>query len=291
MRKVLIITAIAIFFLVGLGVLFYPMIADYVNSRNQSRAVYSYYDEVAHISDEDVSGIIDAANAYNRTLLTKQNRFMPFTDEERAEYNALLSHNGKQIMGILDIDAIGVHLPIYHGTSEGVLQVGIGHMEGSSLPIGGLGTHSALSGHRGLPSSTLLTHLDKIIVGDTFTLHILKEVLTYQVDQILVTEPEDMSAMAIEEGKDYCTLVTCTPYGINSHRMLVRGHRVETVAVGEKPVISRVIESDAQQFGLGWIVLAVTGFALVISIIIGTISFIIFIKKHKRMKEGGKKRG
>lgn len=288
MRKVIVIVAIALFFLAGVGVLCYPMIADYFNSRNQSRAVSGYYNEVAQINEVDYSDIVNAANEYNLSLLTNGSRFLP-TETDIAAYNKLLSYRGSQIMGILEIGSINVKLAIYHGTSEGVLQVGIGHIEGSSLPIGGPGTHSALSGHRGLPSSTLLTHLDKVVVGDTFTLHILKETLTYQVDQILVADPDDMSAMAIEDGQDYCTLVTCTPYGINSHRMLVRGHRVENAVVDTTAPKPIVVEADATQYGIVWIVLTVTGFALLISAIIGTISFLIFIKSHK-LKEGGKNR-
>lgn len=283
MRKIIVISLIGLFFLVGLGILFYPMIADYVNARNQSRVIASYYDDIAQISEEDYTQLIEEATEYNMSLLTNKSRFK-FTDEDREKYNKLLTPKGKQVMGILEIEAIGVKLPIYHGTSEGVLQVGIGHIEGSSLPIGGLGTHSALSGHRGLPSATLLTHLDKLIVGDTFTLHILNEVLTYQVDQIVVTEPDDMSEMAIDEDKDYCTLVTCTPYGINSHRMLVRGVRIETIeATDVKPTVNRILESDAYQYNTFAIVGTVTAIALIPSVIVGIISYVRYSMKIKKL--------
>lgn len=283
MRKIIVISLIGLFFLVGLGILFYPMIADYVNARNQSRVIASYYDDIAQISEEDYTQLIEEATEYNMSLLTNENRFK-FTDEDREKYNKLLTPKGKQIMGILEIEAIGVKLPIYHGTSEGVLQVGIGHIEGSSLPIGGLGTHSALSGHRGLPSATLLTHLDKLVVGDTFTLHILNEILTYQVDQIVVAEPDDMSEMAIDKDKDYCTLVTCTPYGINSHRMLVRGVRIETIqATDAKPTVNRILESDAHQYNTFSIVGTVTAIALIPSVIVGIISYIRYSMKIKKL--------
>lgn len=283
MRRIIVISLIGLFFLVGLGILFYPMIADYVNARNQSRVITSYYDDIAQISEEDYTQLIEEATEYNMSLLTNKSRFK-FTDEDREKYNKLLTPKGKQVMGILEIEAIGVKLPIYHGTSEGVLQVGIGHIEGSSLPIGGLGTHSALSGHRGLPSATLLTHLDKLIVGDTFTLHILNEVLTYQVDQIVVTEPDDMSEMAIDEDKDYCTLVTCTPYGINSHRMLVRGVRIETIeATDVKPTVNRILESDAYQYNTFAIVGTVTAIALIPSVTVGIISYVRYSMKIKKL--------
>lgn len=157
--------------------------------------------------------------------------FFP-NDEEKQYYEQLLNVSGNGIMGYIEIPSIDVMLPIYHGTSEEVLQVAIGHIEGSSLPIGGESTHSVISGHRGLPSSRLFTDIDQLSEGDTFTLMVLDEVLTYEVDQIRIVEPEDISLLAIEEGQDLCTLVTCTPYGVNSHRLLVRGHRVENQGTG-----------------------------------------------------------
>ena len=166
------------------------------------------------------------AQAYNQTLLEKPDRYL-ITEEEQAEYEALLNVSGNGIIGYIEIPSIGCSLPIYHGTDEAVLQIAIGHIEGSSLPVGGESTHSVLSGHRGLPSDRLFTDLDQLREGDTFLLRVLDETLSYEVDQILIVEPYEMGALSIETGKDYCTLVTCTPYGINTHRLLVRGHRVE----------------------------------------------------------------
>ena len=167
----------------------------------------------------------DAAS-YNQSLLTRSNTYL-LSDEQKAEYDRLLDVSGLGVMGYIEIPEIDVSLPIYHGTGESVLQIAVGHLEWSSLPVGGESTHCVLSGHRGLPSAKLFTNLDKLQEGDTFLLRILNEVLTYEVDQILIVEPQETSALQIEEGKDYCTLVTCTPYGINTHRILVRGHRIE----------------------------------------------------------------
>ena len=226
MRKNFVTIAIILIFLVGLSVLLYPYVADFINSRNQSKAVASYREAVSNMSEQDLSGLREAALEYNMSLSKKPDRFSP-SEDEHMEYNSLLNVTTSGIMGTLEIEAIDVSLPIYHGTSEGVLQVGIGHFEGSSLPIGGIGTHAVITGHRGLPSSTLLTNLDRMEIGDSFVLRVLNETLWYQVDQILVVEPHDLSALGMAPDKDYCTLITCTPYGINSHRMLVRGFRVD----------------------------------------------------------------
>ncbi|MBQ1188425.1 MAG: class C sortase [Peptococcaceae bacterium] len=149
------------------------------------------------------------------------------TEEEKEIYEKTLDVSGTGIMGYIEIDSIDVSLPIYHGTEDSVLQIAVGHLDWSSLPVGGAGTHCVMSGHRGLPSAKLFTHLDELVEGDTFVVRVLDEVFTYEVDQILIVEPEDVSALTIEPGNDLCTLVTCTPYGINSHRLLVRGHRIE----------------------------------------------------------------
>ena len=215
--------------MIGLSAFLYPFVADYVNSFRQSRVVAQYYTDLATLNKEDFTELFTVAKVYNEELINKSERFS-FSGKDAGEYEELLNPFGNGIMGTLNIKRIGVRLPIYHGTSESVLQTGVGHFEGSSLPVGGPGTHSVITGHRGLPSSTLLTKLDKMHVGDTFVLHILNETLTYQIDQILVVVPEDMRALAIEPGKDYCTLVTCTPYGINSHRMMLRGSRIPNVA-------------------------------------------------------------
>ena len=213
-------------FLVGLSLLLYPTVSDYWNSLHQSRAIAEYAEQVAELDNDRYAELWADACSYNEALLQKTNRY-EMTDQEREEYEALLNVSGNGIIGYIEIPIIGCSLPIYHGTDESVLQIAVGHIEGSSLPVGGAGTHSILSGHRGLPSAKLFTDLDRLTVGDTFMLRILDETLTYEVDQILIVEPHELNALDIDPEKDYCTLVTCTPYGINTHRLLVRGHRVE----------------------------------------------------------------
>ncbi len=213
-------------FLVGLSLLLYPTVADYWNSLHQSRAVVEYAEQVANLDTELYDALIEDARQHNASLLTKENRYR-ITEEDRAEYEALLNLTGNGIMGYIEIPALDCALPIYHGVEDSVLQIAIGHVEWSSLPIGGKGTHCVVSGHRGLPSARLFTDLDKLEVGDTFVIRVLDEVLTYAVDQILIVLPEEIDALQIDPEQDLCTLVTCTPYGVNTHRMLVRGHRIE----------------------------------------------------------------
>ena len=213
-------------FLIGLSLLLYPTVSDYWNSLHQSRAIAEYAEQVANLDDDLYEGLWAAAQRYNETLLDKADRY-DMTEEERAEYESLLNVSGNGIIGYIEIPMIQCSLPIYHGTEESVLQIAVGHIEGSSLPTGGAGTHCVLSGHRGLPSAKLFTDLDQLAEGDTFILRILDETLTYEVDQIRTVEPYELDDLGIEEGKDYCTLVTCTPYGINTHRLLVRGRRVD----------------------------------------------------------------
>ena len=215
-----------IVFLVGLSLLLYPSLSDYWNSFRQSRAIASYVESVSHLDNQEYQALLEEARAYNASLVGDKTRFSP-TEEETAEYLTLLGSTGGAV-GYIEVPVISLSLPIYLGTSETVLQVGVGTMEGSSLPIGGESTHAVLTGHRGLPSATLFTDLDRLVQGDMFHIHILNETCTYEVDQILIVEPAEMDALEIAEGEDYCTLVTCTPYGVNSHRMLVRGHRIET---------------------------------------------------------------
>lgn len=240
MKKHLSNLLLVLVFVAGLSLLLYPTVSDYWNSFHQSYAVASYSDTVAQLDTASYQAAWDAANAYNQTLLTKRNRFY-MKDSEREAYEQLLDVSGNGIMGTVEIPKIKVSLPIYHGTDETVLQVAIGHLEGSSLPVGGVGTHCVISGHRGLPSAKLFSNLDQMELGDTFLLHVLDETLTYEVDQILVVEPDELDALDINPEYDLCTLITCTPYGINTHRLLVRGHRIETEEV--KPVVR--ITSDA----------------------------------------------
>lgn len=215
--------------LAGLSLLLYPLVSNYWNSIHQSQAIAAYMDDVSELDDSTYDALWEEAQGYNASLLENENRFFP-DEEEQQQYEQLLriSDDGiNGIIGYIEIPNIDVTLPIYHGTSEEILQVAIGHIEGSSLPVGGLSTHCVISGHRGLPSSRLFTDIDRLSEGDIFTLLVLDEALTYEVDQIRIVEPDDISLLEIKEGEDLCTLVTCTPYGVNSHRLLVRGHRVE----------------------------------------------------------------
>lgn len=214
-------------FVVGLAIFSYPTISDRWNSFHSSRAIMSYTETVSGLSEEEYERLFAAAEDYNRNILSRDNPFV-LSEEEETEYNELLNLGGNGIMGYVEIPFINVSLPLYHGTSESVLQTAVGHLDWTSLPVGGESTHAVISGHRGLPSAELFTKLDRLVEGDRFMLYILNEILTYEVDQIHIVLPEEVSDLQIELDKDYCTLVTCTPYGINTHRMLVRGHRVET---------------------------------------------------------------
>ena len=225
MRKHLSTIVLLLVLLTGLSLLLYPTFSDYWNSFHQSRAIAGYVEDVAGLDKARYDALWQAAQAYNEKLPgTVVNHAL--TEAQREEYDSLLNVSGTGIMGYVEIPSIQCVLPVYHGTNEAVLQIAVGHLEWSSLPVGGEGTHCVISGHRGLPSAKLFTNLDKLVVGDVFMLRVLDEVLTYEVDQILIVEPQETAALEIEEGKDYCTLVTCTPYGVNTHRLLVRGHRV-----------------------------------------------------------------
>ena len=226
MRKNLSTIILILIFLVGLSVMLYPSVSDAVNRKHQSRAVAGYAEEVEQLSDADYQTYFDAADAYNRQLNTTPNAF--YKPELVSGYAQTLDISGTGIMGYITIPKISVELPIYHGTDEGVLQVAAGHLEGSSLPVGGAGTHAVISAHRGLPSAKLFTNLDELEVGDRFTITVLNRVLTYEVDQISIVLPTEIDQLLPTEGMDYVTLMTCTPYGINTHRLLVRGNRVET---------------------------------------------------------------
>ena len=230
MKKHLSTILLFLVFFIGLSLLLYPTFADWWNSMHQSRAISTYSEVVANMNNEDYDKIWSAAWDYNRSLVDRPNDYL-LSDEQRETYNALLDIGQNGIMGYIEIPKIDVILPLYHGTSEAVLQVAIGHLEWTSLPVGGEGSHCVVSGHRGLPSARLFTDLDKMEEGDTFLLRVLDEVLTYEVDQIKIVEPHVTEDLLIVEGEDLVTLVTCTPYGINTHRMLVRGHRIETQEV------------------------------------------------------------
>lgn len=230
-------------FIGGLGVFLYPSVSDYINSKNQSRAISNYDETLANLSEADYSALWDAAYDYNQKLVANGTRFQ-MTEEELEEYRKVLNPAGTGIMGSIEIDKIDVSLPIYHETTEEVLAVGVGHLEGSSLPTGTKNTHCVLSGHRGLPSAKLFSDLDRIEVGDTFLLHILDQTFAYQVDQINIVLPADTGHLGIEPGEEFVTLVTCTPYGINTHRMMVRGRRVDY-----SEEIRLVVPADAMKYG------------------------------------------
>lgn len=232
MKKHLSTIALILALLAGVSLLLYPTVSNYWNTRHASRAVADYAQNVQALDRDTYDELLTAAEAYNRSLLTRENAFF-LSEAQQTQYDSLLDISGTGIMGYIEIPSINVSLPIYHGTSDSVLQIAVGHLDWTSLPVGGESTHCVLSGHRGLPSAKLFTNLDQIVEGDTFIIRVLDEVLTYEVDRILIVEPEDVTALQIESGKDLCTLVTCTPYGVNSHRLLVRGHRVETTQAEE----------------------------------------------------------
>ena len=219
---------IVVVFVAGLSFLLYPTVSNLWNQAHQSRAIATYTEQVEKLDDSSNKEMLKAARKYNKELLKKADHWK-LSKKDKKKYESLLDVSGTGIMGYIEIPKIDCSLPVYHGTDEGALQISIGHLEGSSLPVGGKSSHCVLSGHRGLPSARLFTDLDQMEEGDTFILNILGHKLAYEVDQIKVVLPEEMSDLEIQEGKDLCTLVTCTPYGINTHRLLVRGHRVKYV--------------------------------------------------------------
>lgn len=220
-------------FLVGLCVLLYPTISDFWNEKRQSQAIMNYDDLLVDLTPEDFSEYFRKAEDYNDKLRRISFPFLGYSELDD-EYYSTLDVNGNGMMGYITIEKIKIQLPIYHGTSDKVLNSAVGHMEGSSLPIGGESTHSVLSAHRGLPSAKLFTNLDKLVVGDIFTITILDRTFTYQVDQVRIVLPDKIEELYVKDGEDYCTLVTCTPYGINTHRMLVRGTRIENIEAPKK---------------------------------------------------------
>lgn len=229
MKKNLSTIILILVFLTGLSLLLYPSVSDYWNSFHQSRAIATYATDVAALDDQTYEKLWEDAQAYNKRLLQREEPLRQ-TEKRMEEYERLLNVDATGVMGYIEIPELKVSLPVYHGVDEGVLQIAVGHIPGSSLPVGGKGTHCVLSGHRGLPSAKLFTNLDELREGDRFMLRVLDETLTYEVDQILIVEPQEVDDIAIDPEQDYCTLVTCTPYGINTHRLLVRGHRVENQA-------------------------------------------------------------
>lgn len=245
MKKVLPVLAVVLIFVLGLGIMLYPTIANYVNARSQTVAI-DHYEEAARANAAYYEGLLEQAQAFNREIF-ENGGLVNLTDEQKAAYETLLNLNGDGVMGYIEIPRLELKLSIGHGTEEDVLQRMVGHIEGSSLPVGCESTHAVLSAHRGLPTAKLFSDLDLMQVGDRFTIHTLNQTLTYQVDQITVILPEEIEALAIEPGGDYVTLMTCTPYAVNTHRLLVRGVRVEEAAPTPEPAQSGKEPPDARR--------------------------------------------
>lgn len=272
MKKKIPVIIFIVALLIGLSLLLYPTISEYWNQKHQTRSITNYTKEVSDLDKTAYKKLWSEAQKYNKGILKRTNPVLQ-SSEEAITYYKILNVQGTGIMGYIEIPSIDCTVAIYHGTSDTALQLGIGHVEWSSLPVGGESTHCVLSGHRGLPSALLFTNLDRLTVGDTFMLHVLDETLTYEVDQILTVDPGDVSDLMIEEGKDLCTLVTCTPYGVNTHRLLVRGHRIDT-----NEVRNITIAADAIQIN-EIIVAVVIGIPLLIIVII------CLVKLDKRKKK------
>ena len=255
---------IILIFLVGLGFISYPTVSNLWNQAHQSRAIATYSKQVEKLDDSENKKMLKAARKYNKSLLKKSDHWK-LSKKDKKKYESLLDVSGTGIMGYIEVPKIDCSLPIYHGTDEGALQIAIGHLEGSSLPVGGKSTHCVLSGHRGLPSARLFTDLDQMEEGDVFVLNVLGRKLAYEVDQIKVVLPDEMSDLEIVQGKDLCTLVTCTPYGINTHRLLVRGHRTKYI---EETVVRVQKEAEKKETGIWLLAGGGTVFLIIIIIVV-----------------------
>ena len=277
MKKHFFSIAILIMFIVGLSVLLYPAISDYLNSKHASKVISEYNDRLSVSSEEEIEAVFKKAEDYNKRLHDSPSAF--FEPSLVSGYKDTLDITGTGIMGYIDIDRINVELPIYHGISKELLQVGVGHLTGTSLPVGGESTHCVLSGHRGLPSAKLFTDLDELEIGDTFTITILDRRFTYEVDQIKTVLPEEFDDLRIADGKDYCTLLTCTPYGINTHRLLVRGVRIENT---EEKKIGVFVKNEA--FRIDPLIVAPIA-AVPLLIITFTLIFISDKRQRKKTKK------
>lgn len=275
MKKKLSDIALVLIFVTGLSLLLYPSLANWWNQQHATTAIADYTSTMANTGALDMEAMLNSALAYNVKLAEQGNSFSQPTPEETEEYKRQLSADSAGMMGSLSIPKIRVNLPIYHGTEDSVLSVGVGHLEGTSLPIGGKSTHTVLSGHRGMPSARLLTDLDQLNVGDEFTLDVYGDTLTYQVDQILVVLPEDVTALCIYPGFDFCTLVTCTPYGINSHRLLVRGARIKTTSTVSLRVPADAIQIEPVRVAL----------ALAVPVLLGLLLWLLVAPVKKKGKK------
>ncbi len=275
MKKHLSTILLVLVFLVGLSVLCYPSVSNWWNSRTMSKAVATYDEAVAALSAADYTEYFEAADAFNEAVRSAGSLSAISYPEQFTTYYSTLDITGTGIMGYITIDKINVELPIYHGTSASVLSAGAGHLEGSSLPVGGEGTHAVISAHRGLPSSMLFTNLDQLDIGDTFVITVLDQTLTYEVDQITIVLPTEIEDLYIEDGKDYVTLMTCTPYGINTHRLLVRGVRIETVE-------SAKIKVSAEAYKLDPILVAPV---LAVPMLVGLLVWLIVSTRRRKKGE------
>lgn len=280
MRRKISTILLILVFLVGLSLLLYPTVSDYLKTLAYHRAIDTFRATVGSMDEETYENVMAEAMAHNQKLLARGNVRATLTPKELAEYEGLLRIDETGIMGYVVIPKLNISLPIYHGTGDAVLQDGIGHLEGSSLPIGGEGTHAVLSGHRGLTSSKLFTNIDQMEVGDTFTVRVLREVLYYEVDEIQTVLPSEVNALQIVKGEDYCTLLTCTPYGVNSHRLLVRGHRIPTPPGEDAETFDSVLsEQNRTNDLLPMIVAAVVG-------VLGSVVLVmVIVWRRKRRKK------
>lgn len=271
--------------LVAFSVLLYPTFSSYLNEKNSSRVVSNYDAESVKLSNAEKEQMLADARAYNQEMLGNIDLIDPFSQtntEIDERYQSLLNVDGSGMMGYIRIPKIKVELPIYHGTSETVLQAGVGHFWGTSLPVGGESTHTVLTGHRGLPTKTLFTNMDKLKVGDIFYIKVLGETLAYKIDQILTVLPEETEVLSIEPGQDYATLVTCTPYAINTHRLLVRGERIPyEEAIKEVPD-----QNIKPELSFTAKVLIIT----IVVILIGLIAMIIYSKRNLKKKKRRKRK-
>lgn len=280
-RRIISVFAIIMLF-AGLSLLLYPTVSDYINRVKHRRAIFNYLGAVEEIDDDEYVRILNRAIAYNDKLAKNQPGLMALSDEEMEEYLSVLDVTGTGIMGYIQIDKADISLPIYHTSTDAVLQTGVGHIEGTSLPIGGESVHSMLSGHRGLPSAKLFTDIDKLKIGDRFTLHVLDEYYTYEVDKIDVVEPQEIQDVRIEQGQDRSTLMTCTPYGVNTHRLLIHGKRVPIPIEEEK----MAIQSGARIVNMLYVLAAVEVPTLVIAVVVST-----KCRRHKLKTKYQKSRG
>ncbi len=277
--KIIIASAVVI---IGLSLLLYPTVADYINSLNYRQVVEDYDKEVAKLDDDTRLEMLAAARSWNEELLAAGSSMSKLAEADRPRYNALLDINGTGVMGHLEIASLGIDLPIYHGTEEDTLQSGVGHLEGSSLPVGGKGVHTLLSGHSGLPSTKLFTNIDRLAEGDTFTLHVLGEVLVYRVEASVVVLPEEAEKQYIDPEADICTLMTCTPYGVNTHRLLVTGRRVYAAEDSDTPDApsTPTISPAKEEKGFPWV--AVISAVLSLAVLISAVVLLLKRKGKKR---------